>query len=89
MTKWRPRFGIVPWIDKVRPAAVEIDAGDVTPEVCREFKSRGIKVQAKTLGAHDRPEIWDRMAAAGVDWIQTDFAEEVIAHSSSQNDTFP
>ncbi len=80
MTKWRPRFGITPWVDQVQPAAVEIDAGDVTREVCREFKSRGIKVQAKTLGADDRPEVWDRMAAAGVDWVQTDFAEEVIVH---------
>jgi glycerophosphoryl diester phosphodiesterase len=82
MTKWRPRFGFTPWVDEVRPAAVEIDAGDVTPEVCREFKSRGIKVQAKTLGADDRPEVWDRMAAAPVDWIQTDFAEEVIARQT-------
>ena len=79
MTKWRPRFGITPWVDELRLAAVEIDAGDVTPAVCREFKSRGIKVQAKTLGADDRPEIWDRVVAAGVDWIQTDLAEEVIA----------
>jgi glycerophosphoryl diester phosphodiesterase len=80
MTKWRPRFGIAPWVNELRLAAIEIDAGDVTPDVCREFKSRGIKVQAKTLGADDRSEVWDRMAAAGVDWIQTDFAEEVIAH---------
>jgi glycerophosphoryl diester phosphodiesterase len=82
MTKWRPRFGITPWVDDVRPAAVEIDAADVTPEVCREFKSRGIKVQAKALGADDRPEVWDRVAAAGVEWLQTDFAEEVIARQT-------
>jgi glycerophosphoryl diester phosphodiesterase len=82
MTKWRPQFGITPWVDLVRPAAVEIDAGDVTREICREFKSLGIKVQAKTLGADDRPEVWDRMAAAGVDWLQTDFAEEVIARQT-------
>lgn len=79
MTKWRPRFGIVPWVDDLKLTAVEIDAVEVTPEACREFKKRGIKVQAKTLGADDRPEVWDRMAAAGVDWIQTDLAEEVIA----------
>ena len=85
MTKWRPRFGVTPWVDQVRPAAVEIDAGDVTPEVCREFKSRGIKVQAKTLGADDRPEVWRRVAAAGVDWVQTDFAEEVIASQVLKN----
>jgi glycerophosphoryl diester phosphodiesterase len=84
MTKWRPRFGITPWVDEVRPAAVEIDASDVTRQVCREFKSRGIKVQAKTLGADDRAEVWDRVAAAGVDWVQTDFAEEVIARQVLQ-----
>jgi glycerophosphoryl diester phosphodiesterase len=82
MTKWHPGFGITPWVDEVRPAAVEIDAGDVTPLVCREFKSRGIRVQANTLGADDRPEVWDRVAAAEVDWLQTDFAEEVIARQT-------
>ncbi len=79
MTKWRPQFGFMPWVDEVRPAAVEIDAGDVTPQACREFHDRGIKVQAKTLNGDDRPEVWDRVRAAGVDWVQTDFAEEVIA----------
>ena len=72
MTQWRPEFGITPWVDEVRPAAVEIDAGDVTPEVCREFKRRGIKVQANTLGPDDRPEVWERMAAAGAAWLKTD-----------------
>jgi glycerophosphoryl diester phosphodiesterase len=79
MTKWRPQFGFMPWVDEIRPAAVEIDAADVTAEACREFHRRGIKVQAKTLGTDDRTEVWDRMAAVGVDWIQTDLAEEVIA----------
>jgi glycerophosphoryl diester phosphodiesterase len=79
MTKWRPRFGLDPWVDRVRPHAVEIDAADVTAQVCREFHGRGIKVQAKTLDDDDRPEVWDRVAAAGVDWVQTDRAEEVLA----------
>ncbi len=79
MTKWRPQFGIDRWVEEVRPHAVEIDAQDVTSEVCREFHSRGIKVQAKTLGDDDRPEVWDRVADAGVDWLQTDRAEEVLA----------
>jgi glycerophosphoryl diester phosphodiesterase len=79
MTKWRPSFGIDGWADELRPATVEIDAVDVTPEACRAFHRRGIKVQAKVLGQDDRPEIWDRMAAAGVDWLQTDRAEEILA----------
>jgi glycerophosphoryl diester phosphodiesterase len=79
MTKWRPRFGIDRWAGEVRPHAVEVDAEDVTPEACREFHRLGIKIQAKTLGDDDRPEVWDRVAAAGVDWVQTDRAEEVLA----------
>ncbi len=82
MTKWRPRFGITPWVDQVRLQAVEVDAADVTPEACREFHRRGIKVQAKTLEQDDRPQVWDRVVSAGVDWIQTDLAEEVLASRS-------
>jgi glycerophosphoryl diester phosphodiesterase len=79
MAKWRPQFGFDPWLEKVRPHAVEIDAPDVTLEICREFHRRGVKVQAMTLGDHDRSAVWDRVAAAGVDWVQTDHAEEVVA----------
>jgi glycerophosphoryl diester phosphodiesterase len=79
MTKWRPRFGLHPWIEEIRPHAVEIDADDVTPEICQEFHRRGIKVQAKVLDRADRPEMWDRMASAGVDWLQTDLAEDILA----------
>jgi glycerophosphoryl diester phosphodiesterase len=79
MTKWRPAFGIEGWVDSVRPSAVEIDAVDVTSDSCRDFHARRIKVQAKVLGDDDRPEVWDRTIAAGVDWLQTDRAEEVLA----------
>ena len=79
MAKWRPSSGIAGWVDDLRPAAVEIDAVNVTPEACREFHRRGIKVQAKVLGQDDRPEVWDRMAASGVNWLQTDRAEEILA----------
>jgi glycerophosphoryl diester phosphodiesterase len=82
MTKWRPRYGLASWVESLRPHAVEIDAVDVTPEACREFHRRGIKVQAKTLGGDDRPEVWDRVVAAGADWIQTDHAEEILARQS-------
>jgi glycerophosphoryl diester phosphodiesterase len=82
MTKWRPEFGVHRWPDQVHLAAVEIDAVDVTPEVCAAFHGFGIKVQAKTLGAvDDRPEVWDRVSSAGVDWVQSDRPEEVVAWS--------
>jgi|GEM_PF-818942 len=82
MAKWRPAFGLDPWVDQVRPHAVEVDAADVTADVCREFHRRGIKVEVKALGGDDRPEVWDRAAAAGADWVQTDRPEEVLARQS-------
>src|SRR5262249_25498260 len=82
MTKWRPAFGVSQWVKEVGVHAVEIEADDVTAAACGEFHRIGIKVQAKTLGEDDRPEVWDRMAAAGVDWIQTDRPEEVLARQS-------
>jgi glycerophosphoryl diester phosphodiesterase len=82
MTKWRPAFAVAEWLKKVRVHAVEIDAVDVTATACDKFHRSGIKVQAKALGDDDRPEVWDRVAAAGADWVQTDRAEEVLARQS-------
>ena len=82
MAKWRPSYGVTPWVREARVHAVEIDAADVTAAACGEFHRAGIKVQARTLGEDDRPEVWDRVAAAGVDWVQTDRPEEVLARQS-------
>jgi glycerophosphoryl diester phosphodiesterase len=80
MPKWRPADGVADWVSRLQPGAVEIDADQLTPEICRTFHGKGIKVQAKTLGKDwDRPEVWDGVIAAGADWIQTDYAEELIA----------
>jgi glycerophosphoryl diester phosphodiesterase len=80
MPKWHPQPDLDALVDVLRPAAVELDAAEVTPERCRAFHDRGIIVQAKALGdADDRPEVWDRVIAAGVDWIQTDLPEEILA----------
>lgn len=82
MAKWHPNFGFAAWIDRVQPSAVEVDAEEVTPEACRAFHERGIKVQAQTLGSdRDRPAVWSRVIAAGVDWIQTDLSHEVLLQS--------
>jgi glycerophosphoryl diester phosphodiesterase len=82
MTKWRPAFGLAQWVKEVRVHAVEIDAAAVTAAACAEFHRLGIKVQAKTLGEDDRREVWDRVAAAGADWVQTDRPEEILARQS-------
>src|SRR5262249_54977975 len=82
MTKWRPADGVEQWLDEVQVHAVEIDAINVIAVVCDEFHRKGVKVQAKTLGHDDVPEVWDRVAAAGADWIQTDRPEEILARRS-------
>ena len=80
MPKWHPADGFGEWLSRLQPAAVEVDANELTPEISHAFHRRGIKVQAKTLGKEwDRPEMWDRVVASGADWIQTDYAEELIA----------
>ena len=82
MTKWHPAFGFDDWIGRVRPAAVEVDADEVAPEVCQRFHRNGIKVQAKTIGTKwDCPKVWTQVMTAGVDWIQTDFPNEVLLQS--------
>jgi glycerophosphoryl diester phosphodiesterase len=82
MTKWHPADGLDSWIQRVQPAAVEIDANEVSQENCSAFHQRGIKVQAMTLGRDwDRPVIWKRVIESGVDWIQTDFPHEVLLQS--------
>jgi glycerophosphoryl diester phosphodiesterase len=80
MPKWRPADGFGDWLNRLQPAAVEVDANVLTPELCRVLHGKGIKAQAKTLGKEwDRPDVWDKVVASGADWIQTDFAEEIIA----------
>lgn len=85
MPKWHPANGTGAWLTRLQPAAVEIDANEVTPETCRVLHRKGIKVQAKVLGKDwDRPAMWDKVIAASADWLQTDYAEEIIARSVLQ-----
>ncbi len=79
MPKWHPPFGLDAWIDKERPAAVEIDADEITPKICRAFHRKGVQVQAKVLGQWDRPAIWRNVIEAGSDVLQTDLPEEILA----------
>ena len=83
MPKWHPEFGIQPWVDGLQPAAVEINADEVTEEICRQFRELGVVVQAKVLGDDDRPDVWRRMLDAGVQWFQTDRPDDVIAECTA------
>lgn len=81
MAKWRPGFGGPEWAVTNGLAAVEIDAPDLTPTIRESFRHAGIKVQAKVLGEWDTPDVWEKVMAAGADWLQTDLPEEVLAHA--------
>jgi glycerophosphoryl diester phosphodiesterase len=84
MTKWQPKTHPDParWAATMQPDAVEIDADAVTLDAVSVFRGLGIEVEAKTLGDRDdRPEVWDRVIASGVDWIQTDRPEEITART--------
>ncbi|MBI1784477.1 glycerophosphodiester phosphodiesterase family protein [Candidatus Sumerlaeota bacterium] len=81
MPKWFPKDGMGDWLDELQPAAVEINADIITPEIAAAFHEKGIKVQTKNLGEWDNPEFWDRAADAGADWLQTDLPEEITAHN--------
>jgi glycerophosphoryl diester phosphodiesterase len=73
MTRYRARQDLDTFLREVRPSAVEIDAGEVTPQLCKRFHAAGVKVQAKVLGAKwDNPKVWGRAVEAGCDWAQTD-----------------
>ena len=78
---WHAKDGFGGWLDELRPAVVEINADEVTLEICKDFHARGIKVQAEVLGSRDNPKVWDKVLAAGVDYLQSDLPEEIIAHA--------
>jgi glycerophosphoryl diester phosphodiesterase len=81
MAKWQAALGTTDWAAANGLDAVEIDAPEVTPAVCQAFHRQGVKVGAKTLGPWDRPELWSEALAAGVDWIETDLPEELMAQT--------
>ena len=73
MTKFRAKMDFDSFVKDVAPAAVEIDADEVTSDLCQRFHAAGIKVQAKVLGEKwDNSEVWGKVIDAGVDWLQTD-----------------
>ncbi len=79
MTKYRPTMPFASFVSEVSPAAVEIDADDVSKELCEQFHATGIKVQAKVLGEKwDNPEVWRNVIEAGVDWLQTDHPAGIL-----------
>ncbi|VTR91272.1 glycerophosphoryl diester phosphodiesterase : Glycerophosphoryl diester phosphodiesterase OS=Singulisphaera acidiphila (strain ATCC BAA-1392 / DSM 18658 / VKM B-2454 / MOB10) GN=Sinac_4751 PE=4 SV=1: GDPD: GDPD [Gemmata massiliana] len=88
MTKYRPKDDFDTFVKGIAPTAVEIDASDVTAELCKKFHAAGIIVQAKVLGPEwDNRETWINMIAAGADWLQTDNPAGVLTAAARKRIT--
>jgi glycerophosphoryl diester phosphodiesterase len=80
MAKYRPKMDFDAFLRDVAAQAVEVDAEDVTTDLCKKFHTAGVIVQANVLGAKwDNVGSWPKMIAAGVDWLQTDDPAGVLS----------
>jgi glycerophosphoryl diester phosphodiesterase len=75
MAKWRKGMPI----EKGILSAVEINADEITKEICVAFHELGVKAQVKSLDRWDNAEFRRKAIDAGADWIQTDLPEEARA----------
>jgi glycerophosphoryl diester phosphodiesterase len=65
-------MSVAAFVRDVTPAAVDVDATEITAPLCQEFHAAGIKVEAKfSREQWDDANVRDRVVAAGVDWLQT------------------
>lgn len=77
MGKFEPKMGnFDAFVKDVDPAVVEMSYEAVSPEWCRRFRERGIRVQVYPQGA-DVPSAWTKLLELGVDLIQTDHPADV------------
>ena len=67
------------WMKGLKPDAVEIHGNLLTKEIVAAFHDAGVIVQAQSLGDRDCIDMWRACFEMGVDWIQTDFGENVLA----------
>jgi glycerophosphoryl diester phosphodiesterase len=65
--------------DSLLPSAVAIDADLLTTDACVRHHERGVKVVAQFAGEQDRGEFWQKAIAAGVDYLETNRPEELVA----------
>lgn len=78
-TGYDPKVSVAEWVKEHRPAAVEIRANRITPEMVKAFHEADVFVQAQALGERDTPEVWRSCIAMGVDWLITDRGHRLLA----------
>ena len=66
------------WGKRLHPAAVEIHANLITPDIVKRFHAAGILVQAQALNERDTANTWHACIEMGADRIETDYGENVV-----------
>jgi glycerophosphoryl diester phosphodiesterase len=80
LASWKPGAqSVEEFIEQERPAVVEVDPRQINPALVKKLHEHGVKMLASS-GDADRAnaDAWDRLARAGVDWIQSAVPEEVL-----------
>lgn len=73
MTRYQPGIKYDQLSPAQRPAAVEVNAEDVTSELGKSLEAAGIRVLVNCLGTErDTPAVWKKLLAQGQRWILTD-----------------
>lgn len=70
--------------EKSQAAVVQLAANELSADSCRTLHEQGLRVQVAFRGSDDSPPGWERARAAGVDFLETDRPEELVAHLVSQ-----
>lgn len=72
VSTYDPQYSLEVLFASQSPAVIALNAGDVTPEICRTLHSLGLKVLVNVRGEESESvETWTRVMAAGVDLILT------------------
>ncbi len=71
---WFPK-----WSEQDRPDSLEIEYKDVTHELITHLRESSITTQVKCFDESDNPKAWRELTDMGVDLIETDQPEGVVA----------
>ena len=67
------------WTSNHRPRSLEIKHNSVTPGLISALKIAGVIPQVQCLGKDDLPQNWRELIDMEVDWLVTDYAENIAA----------
>ena len=68
------------WFGKTKPVALEVDHDLLSDELVRRARAAGVFIQTDALGPLlDTPAGWRKLVSRGVNWIQSDRPDGVLA----------